>query len=45
MCILREKAHLQKGFTPKGDPTTITTGTYYLTEVDEKFQRHYQIKA
>ncbi|KAF6225811.1 hypothetical protein HO133_009813 [Letharia lupina] len=45
MCLLREKAHLQKGYTPKGNPETITKGTYYLTEVDEMFKRKYEIKA
>ncbi len=45
MCVLREKAHLQKDYTPKGKPETITTGTYYLTKVDGMFQRHYDIKA
>ena len=45
MCVLREKAHLQKNYTPKGNPGTITKGTYYLTGVDGMFQRHYEIKA
>ena len=45
MCLLREKAHLQKDYTPKGNPETITKGTYYLTGVDGMFQRHYEIKA
>ena len=45
MCVLREKAHLQKGYTPKGDPNTIAAGTYYLTAVDDMFQRKYDIKA
>lgn len=45
MCLLREKAHLQKNFVPKGNPETIVPGTYYLTEVDEMFRRKYEIKA
>lgn len=45
MCQLREKAHLQKGYAPKGNPDTIVTGTYYLTEIDGMFKRKYEIKA
>ena len=45
MCVLREKAHLQKGYTPKGDPETITKGTYYLIDIDDMFQRKYEVKA
>jgi hydroxymethylglutaryl-CoA synthase len=45
MCNLREKAHLQKSYTPVGNPETITAGTYYLTEVDDMFRRKYEIKA
>ncbi|KAH9907462.1 putative hydroxymethylglutaryl-CoA synthase [Xylariomycetidae sp. FL2044] len=44
-CDLRHKAHLQKGFKPQGDVSTIVPGTYYLEEVDDKFQRHYSIKG
>ncbi|KAL6718983.1 3-hydroxy-3-methylglutaryl coenzyme A synthase [Lecanora helva] len=45
MCMLREKAHLQKSYTPKGTPETLVKGTYYLTEIDEMFKRKYEIKA
>ena len=45
MCILREKAHLQKGYTPKGDPANIAPGTFYLTEIDDMFKRKYEVKA
>ena len=45
MCLLREGAHLQKSYKPKGDPSTIAPGTYYLTEVDDMFQRKYEVKA
>lgn len=45
MCLLREKAHLQKSFEPKGNAETIVTGTYYLTEIDDMFRRKYEIKA
>ncbi|OHE90937.1 hydroxymethylglutaryl-CoA synthase [Colletotrichum orchidophilum] len=44
-CDLRHQAHLQKDFTPKGDASTITPGTYYLEKVNDKFQRSYSIKA
>ncbi|KAK1463808.1 hydroxymethylglutaryl-CoA synthase [Colletotrichum cuscutae] len=40
-CDLRHQAHLQKDFTPKGDASTITPGTYYLEKVNDKFQRSY----
>lgn len=45
MCDLRKKAHLQKGFKPAGDASTIIPGTYYLEEVDEMFKRSYAVKA
>ena len=45
MCMLREKAHLQKEYKPKGSDETIVRGTYYLTEIDSMFRRKYEIKA
>jgi hydroxymethylglutaryl-CoA synthase len=45
MCELRKKAHLQKDYTPEGDASTITTGTYYLEHVDDMFKRKYAVKA
>ncbi|KAF3491557.1 hydroxymethylglutaryl-CoA synthase [Arthroderma uncinatum] len=45
MCQLREKAHLQKNFTPVGSTDTLTSGTYYLTKVDDMFRREYEVKA
>ncbi|KAK2031414.1 hydroxymethylglutaryl-CoA synthase [Colletotrichum zoysiae] len=45
MCDLRHQAHLQKDYKPKGDPSTIAPGTYYLEQVNEKFQRTYSVKA
>ena len=45
MCNMRERAHLQKNYTPKGNPETISKGTYYLVEVDDMFQRKYEIKS
>ncbi|MCJ1361114.1 3-hydroxy-3-methylglutaryl coenzyme A synthase [Acarospora aff. strigata] len=45
MCVLREKAHLQKSYDPKGNPETVAKGTYYLTGIDDMFRRKYEIKA
>lgn len=44
-CDLRKKAHLQKSYTPSGNPETIVSGAYYLEEVDEMFRRKYSVKA
>jgi hydroxymethylglutaryl-CoA synthase len=44
MCNLREKAHLQKNYTPSGNVDTIFPGAYYLTSVDDMFRRTYAIK-
>jgi hydroxymethylglutaryl-CoA synthase len=44
MCNLREQAHLQKDYTPKGSAETIVADTYYLTGVDSMFRRSYEIK-
>lgn len=45
MCMLREKAHLQKDYQPKGSQDTIAKGTYYLTEIDSMYRRKYEVKA
>lgn len=45
MCNLREQAHLQKSFHPKGSTDRIFPGTYYLEEVDDMFRRKYSVKA
>lgn len=45
MCELRKQAHLQKNYTPKGDTSTISPGTYYLERVNDMFQREYSVKA
>lgn len=45
MCLLREEAHLQKGYQPKGNVESLVAGTYYLTEVDDMFRRKYEVKA
>lgn len=45
LCDLRKQAHLQKGYKPKGDVSTIVSGSYYLEEVDDMFRRKYAIKA
>lgn len=44
MCNLRHNAHGKKDFEPKGSIDTIPTGTYYLTKVDDRFQRKYARK-
>ena len=41
---LREKAHLQKLFTPTGSIDHLSEGTYYLKEVDDKWRRSYERK-
>ena len=41
---LREAAHLKKDFTPTGSIDQIATGVYYLTYIDDKFKRSYEIK-
>ncbi|KAJ8106717.1 hypothetical protein OPT61_g9357 [Boeremia exigua] len=43
MCNLRERAHLNKNYTPAGDPNTLFPGTYYLTEIDNLFQRNSSV--
>ncbi|KAK5987775.1 Hydroxymethylglutaryl-CoA synthase [Cladobotryum mycophilum] len=45
MCNLRKQAHLQKDYTPKGEVSTIASGTYYLTKVDDMFKREYKLQA
>jgi hydroxymethylglutaryl-CoA synthase len=44
MCNLREKAHLQKSYTPQGSTEFLFPGTYYLTGIDDMFRRKYEIK-
>ncbi|KAF2767601.1 erg13, 3-hydroxy-3-methylglutaryl-CoA (HMG-CoA) synthase [Teratosphaeria nubilosa] len=44
MCNLREKAHLRKNFKPVGQVDTLFPGTYYLTDVNDMFQRSYEVK-
>ncbi|KAI5957220.1 ERG13 [Candida jiufengensis] len=41
---LRENAHLKKSFKPIGSIENLEIGTYYLTEIDDKFRRKYAIK-
>jgi hydroxymethylglutaryl-CoA synthase len=45
VCLLREKAHQKKNFTPEGSIDALVSGTYYLSEVDDMFRRKYEIKA
>lgn len=44
-CELRKKAHLQKSYSPEGDIAQLKPGTYYLTNIDDKFRREYEVKA
>ncbi len=44
MCELRHQAHLKKDYAPKGEVSTIASGAYYLTKVDDMFKREYAIK-
>lgn len=41
---LREAAHLQKSFKPTGSIDHLRKGTYYLTEIDDKYRRFYEVK-
>lgn len=41
---LREAAHLKKDFKPTGSIDHLLPGTYYLTEIDDRFHRKYAIK-
>lgn len=41
---LREKAHLQKSFKPSGSVDDIASGAYYLVDINDKFQRAYEVK-
>ncbi|KAK9452042.1 hydroxymethylglutaryl-coenzyme A synthase C terminal-domain-containing protein [Limtongia smithiae] len=41
---LREKAHLAKGFKPEGTIEDLVAGTYYLTNVDDRYRREYAVK-
>lgn len=41
---LRENAHLKKSFKPTGSIDHLSSGTYYLVEIDDKYRRFYQIK-
>ncbi len=40
----REKAHLQKSYKPYGSIEHLAKGTFYLTEIDDKFRRAYSRK-
>lgn len=41
---LREKAHLQKDFKPTGSVDDLAPGVYYLVNINDKFQRQYEVK-
>lgn len=38
---LREKTHDKAPYKPTGDVQLLTSGTYYLSEVDELYHRTY----
>lgn len=42
--LLREHAHLQKDFSPKGSIDHLQKGTYYLSNVDNRYRRAYEVK-
>jgi len=42
-CNLRKEAHLKPSYTPSGAVDTLFPGAYYLTNVDDKFRRTYEI--
>jgi hydroxymethylglutaryl-CoA synthase len=44
MCNLREKAHLKKNYKPEGSVATLFPGTYYLVDINDMFQRKYEVK-
>lgn len=41
---MREKIHLQKNYKPVGSVDDIATGAYYLVDINDKFQRSYEVK-
>ena len=40
---MREKAHLKEDYVPSGNTDNLIKGTYYLTKVDDQFQRTYEV--
>lgn len=44
MCKLREEAYLKKNYAPQGDIKILAKETYYLTGVDDRFRRSYEIQ-
>ena len=44
MCELRHQAHGKKDYRPQGSVEKIAKGTYYLTNIDDKFRREYARK-
>lgn len=41
---LREAIHLKSDYEPKGSIDTLAKGTYYLTKIDDKYKRYYEVK-
>lgn len=44
MCKIRERAYQKQNYTPVGDVNLLAKDTYYLTHVDDMFQRTYKMK-
>ncbi|KAL1869124.1 hypothetical protein Daus18300_005660 [Diaporthe australafricana] len=44
-CALRLKAYGSKDFQPAGNVSSLTTGTYYLQNVDDAYRRTYAVKG
>jgi len=43
MMELREKIFLQNNYAPEGDIAHFQKGTYYLSSIDDKWRRFYEI--
>lgn len=41
---LREALYGKNSYEPKGSIESLRAGTYYLTDINEKFHRHYAVK-
>lgn len=41
---LREKIHLKHSYEPQGTTEHLRNGTYFLTSIDDKFRRFYEVK-
>lgn len=41
---MREDMHLQKSYKPVGSVDDIASGAYYLVDINDKYQRFYEVK-